>query len=119
MHGLKLTEDQEDRIFAIRHAAAPALRDAAKALRKAHEALREFAMTPQYDENHLKALTEAVGKAESQLLLLRIRGEHELYGVLSPEQRAELKARRDRWESRDAGGPRGGPHGGTPPPPHG
>jgi Spy/CpxP family protein refolding chaperone len=127
LHGLKLTEDQQDKVFAIEHAAAPALRDQAKALRKAHEGLRGLAMSASYDDTKAKALTDAVAKASAQLMLLRLRGEHDLYMVLTPEQKAELEQRRQRWQSHRNGpgeahgdwhGHRGqGPGPGSPPSP--
>jgi Spy/CpxP family protein refolding chaperone len=110
LFGLKLSEDQQDKVFAIEHAAAPALRDQAKAMRKAHEGLRGLAMSASYDDSQVKSLTDAAAKASAQLMLLRIRGEHDIYKVLTPEQKAELEKRRQRWESHREGHGEG--HGG-------
>jgi Spy/CpxP family protein refolding chaperone len=106
LEGLKLTEEQEDKVFAILHAAAPALREQAKAARKAHEGLDELGTSPQYDEARAKALTDAAGKAESQLALLHIRAEHDVYSILTAEQRAELAAgHKSRAHEHDGGPP--------------
>ena len=99
LKGLKLTEEQQDKVFAILHGAAPALREQAKALRKAHEGLRELPTSAQYDDARAKALSDAAGKALGQLSLLRTRTEHDIYGVLTPEQRAQVTERRTKWES--------------------
>lgn len=94
LEGLKLTDEQEDKVFAILHSAAPALREQAKAARKAQEGLRELGTSAQYDDARAKALTDAAGKAESELALLRIRAEHEIYSILTAGQRAQLVDRR-------------------------
>jgi Spy/CpxP family protein refolding chaperone len=101
---LNLTEQQEDKAFAILHAAAPALREQAKAASKAHEELRELGTSAQYDDARAKALTDAAGKADSELALLYIRAEHEIYSILTPEQRAQLTGRRRNWGTHDHDG---------------
>ncbi len=95
--GLTLTEEQQDKVFGILHAAAPAIREQAKALRKAHEALEELTTTAQYQEGRAKALAEVLAKADSQLALLRARSERDVYLILTPEQRVQiLEQRRER-----------------------
>ena len=47
----------------------------------------------QYDDSRAKSLAEASAKAESQLALLRIRAEHEIFGVLTPAQQALISIR--------------------------
>jgi periplasmic protein CpxP/Spy len=105
--GLHLTEDQEDKVFAIVHAAAPALREQEKALRKAREALRDLNESPQYDESRVKGLADSAAKADSQLIVLRARTEHEILALLTPEQLKQLQ------EHRHERGPRA--HDGPPP----
>jgi len=99
LKGLKLTEEQQDKVFTVLHGAAPAFREQTKALRKAHEALRELPTSPQYDDARAKALSDAAAKALGQLALLRTRTEHEIYSLLTPEQRAQVTERRQKWES--------------------
>jgi protein CpxP len=103
--GLKLTDEQQDKVFAIVYAAAPAMRDQAKALRKAHEALRDINESPQYDENKVKELAEGAAKADSQLTVLRVRTEHEIFALLTPEQKKQLEEHRREGESRGHDGP--------------
>lgn len=91
--GLKLTEEQQDKVFEILYAAAPAIRTQSKALHKAREALMELNTSEQYDESRAKALADTAVKADSQLTLLRIHSEHEIYALLTPEQRKELSDR--------------------------
>lgn len=91
--GLDLTEAQQDKIFDIVHAAAPALRNQSKALRKARASLRELAHSAQFDASRAKALAEAVGGAQSQLELLQVRLDHDLFSVLTSEQQGKVLQR--------------------------
>jgi protein CpxP len=92
--GLHLTDEQQDKVFAIVYAAAPAMRDQEKALRKARETLRDINVSPQYDENRVKGLADSAAKADSQLMVLRVRTEHEIYALLTPEQKKQFEERR-------------------------
>lgn len=103
--GLHLTDDQQDKVFAILYAAAPAMRDRSKALRKAHEALRDLNQSPQYDENRVKELADSAAKADSELTVLRVRTEHEILALLTAEQRKQLEERRHEMGPRDHDGP--------------
>jgi protein CpxP len=102
--GLRLTDDQQDKVFAVLYAAAPAMREQAKALRKAHEALRDLNDSPQYDENRVKGLADSAAKADSQLTVLRVHTEHEIYALLTPEQRKQLQEHRHERGPRDKDG---------------
>lgn len=92
--GLKLTDEQQDKVFSILYAAAPAVREQEKALRKAHEALGELGTSADYDEGRAKALVDTATKAGGQLALLRLRTEHDIYVLLTPEQRSQLAEHR-------------------------
>jgi periplasmic protein CpxP/Spy len=103
--GLHLTDDQQDKVFAILYAAAPAMREQTKALRKAHEALRDLNESPQYDENRVKGLADSAAKADSELTVLRARTQHEIFALLTAEQRKQLEEHRHEMGPRDYGGP--------------
>jgi Spy/CpxP family protein refolding chaperone len=90
---LNLTEDQQDKVFAILHAAAPPMRDREKAARKAREALHDLVRSSSFSESSAATLAQAQGAAESQLALLRTRMEHDVYSVLTPEQQSKIAAR--------------------------
>jgi protein CpxP len=87
---LNLTEDQQDKVFAILHASAPALRDQFKAVRKAREALHDLGHAAQFDSANAGSVAQTLGKAEGQLALLRARNEHDIYALLTDEQRTQL-----------------------------
>jgi protein CpxP len=87
---LNLTEEQQDKVFAIMHASAPAMRDQFKAVRKAREALHDLGHAAQFDSGNAGSLAQALGKAESQLALLQARNDHDIFAVLTDEQRTQL-----------------------------
>lgn len=105
LHGLHLTDEQQDKVFAIVYAAAPALREQSKTLHKAHEALHELNQSDQYDESRVKSLAEAAAKAESQMTVLRMRTEHEIFALLTPEQKKQLEEHRQKAHEHDGGHP--------------
>ena len=102
LKALRLSEAQQDRIFAIMHAAAPQAREQAKALRKAHHGLHELATAAKYDDARAKALSDALANAVSETALLHARTHHQVYEVLTPEQR-ELLERHARHHERAEG----------------
>jgi len=102
-----LTDDQQDKVFAIVHAATPALREQMKAGRKAREALHDLVKSAQFSDGAAASLAQAEGKADSQLALLRTRMEHDVYAVLTPDQMAKINARHQEGpEPRGEGPPR-------------
>jgi protein CpxP len=103
--GLKLSDDQQDKIFNIMHAAAPQLRDQSKSVRKARDALRDMTHAAQFSNDGAMTLAQAAGKAEGQLAYLRTRMEHDLYAVLTPEQQAEVAKRHQEMEAHRGEGP--------------
>lgn len=90
LRGLKLTDDQQDKVFAIMHAAAPGLRDQFKAVHKAREALHDLGRAVQFDNGNASSLAQSLGNAESQLALLQARADHDIYAVLTDEQRGQV-----------------------------
>lgn len=99
LRDLNLSEDQADKVFAILHAAAPTLRDQAKAAHKAHEALHGLGRAESFDSAHASQLAEAQGKADAQLELTRLRVDHDIYRVLTPEQRTQIEDREREHEA--------------------
>ena len=103
--GLHLTDEQQDKVFAIVYAAEPAIHEQTKALRKAHGGLHDLNTSDQYDEARVKSLAEAAAKAESQLTVLRMRTEHEIFALLTAEQKKQLEEHRQKAHEHDGGHP--------------
>jgi Spy/CpxP family protein refolding chaperone len=98
LHGIKLTDAQRDKIFAIRYAQIPTMREKMKVIHKAHEELRGMATSPQYDEARAKAAVDAAARAKADMTLMRIRSTHEVYALLTPEQRAQVEQMKERMK---------------------
>jgi periplasmic protein CpxP/Spy len=110
LRGIDLTDAQRDRIFAIRHAAEPQAYEKFKLLRKSHEELRGMATSANYDEARAKAAIDAGARAQADLALLRVRNEHEIFALLTPEQKAQVEKNRANFlQHRMSMGERGGP----------
>jgi Spy/CpxP family protein refolding chaperone len=94
LRSLDLFEAQRDKVFAILHEQAPTMRERIKSLSRAEAELRHLAAGPDYDEGKAKVLADQVGRAMSEVALLRAHTDHLIFDVLTPEQRkrlAELK----------------------------
>jgi protein CpxP len=90
---LQLSEAQQDKLFAIEHAAAPQRRQQEKAIRHAHEALRAARDAP-FDEGKASAASRELGQAVAAEALLEARLHAQVLAVLTPEQREQLRQRR-------------------------
>lgn len=90
LHRLHLTEAQQDKLFAITHAAEPVQRNQEKAERHAHEALMSLEGSAQFDEAKASAAARDLGQAIAARELQRLRMEAQVLAVLTPEQREQL-----------------------------
>ena len=91
LRGLDLSEAQKDKIFAIHYAQMPQMREKFKIVRKSHEDLRALTTSPQYDDAKAKALADAGARAMADIALLKARSEHDIYALLTPEQKAQAE----------------------------
>ena len=90
LHGVELTEAQQDKVFAITYAAEPAMREQGKAARTAHEALRALASGTQFDDKKASALAQTIGQVAAAAALQQARIEAQVLALLTPEQRKQL-----------------------------
>ena len=100
MAGLKLTQEQRDRIRGQREAQAGDLRAVREKLRGARQQLREAMRADVPDEAAVRAAAEALGTLQADLAVLQARARAEFLKVLTPEQQARLKAARARVAQR-------------------
>lgn len=114
LHGLKLDEAQRDKIFEIRHGAAPEARKARKEINEARRALVELTRADKFDDAKAKAAADRQGAAIAKAALLRAKTDSQVLAVLTPEQRKTLADHRERMQDRPARGPQH-PHGGPAP----
>ncbi|MFZ5462896.1 MAG: Spy/CpxP family protein refolding chaperone [Pseudomonadota bacterium] len=104
LRGLGLTEAQRDKIFELMHAQAPAMRDKDKEIHKARAELHKLAFSAEYDEARVKALSEAAAAAMAEMAQMRARIEHQIYQLLTPEQRKTVEERKAAFEERRGNG---------------
>ena len=108
LRGIELTEAQRDKIFALTHAQAPAVREQFKTLDKAQRELHALAFGA-YDETKARALADAVGRAQAELTFARARTDAQILQLLTPAQRKQLDEHpvghpgHDRGEGSDQG----------------
>jgi periplasmic protein CpxP/Spy len=93
LHGLQLSEEQNDKVFALMHAQAPALRAKAKEARKAHEELHRLSLSADFNEATAKSLADAGARAMADMALMRARADQQIYRLLTLEQRRALENR--------------------------
>ncbi|TWI69358.1 Spy/CpxP family protein refolding chaperone [Pseudoduganella lurida] len=104
LHGLDLSEAQEDRIFTILHDQIPYLRQQDKARDKAEHALFELHGAAKYDDAAAVKLAQAAAQADANITLSHLRTEQKVLAVLNAEQRKELAERREGRGPRREGG---------------
>lgn len=95
LRGLKLTEEQRDKIFAIKYAQMPQEREQRKAIEHARRDLRQLVMSGQYDEARARTLSEALGRAVTREAQLRAQAGAKIMQVLTPEQRKQIGEREE------------------------
>lgn len=109
LRGLNLTDEQQDKIFNLMYAQAPAMRAKMKDLREARSNLEALTRAPSYDEAKVRALTDKAATAMAEMARMHARTEYQIYQLLTPEQRQQLSERKDRWDDMRPGGTRPGP----------
>jgi Spy/CpxP family protein refolding chaperone len=90
LHGLALSDDQQDRIFDLLHEQAPAARQLLRSLQKSRSQLHELGLSDKYDESAVRTLADAQSKAEGDLAVLRAHTDHEIRVLLTAEQRKQM-----------------------------
>jgi len=93
LHGVKLTEEQQDKLFGIMHGAMLSLYTKGKESHKAHEELQRLAMSADFDETKAKKLADSAARAQSELELIRARTDQQIFRILTAEQRKMIESR--------------------------
>ena len=90
---LRLSEAQQDSVFAILHEQAPVIRSKTKAIHKAQEKLAQLAESERWDASAAKTQTDLIAKETAELALLQTHTRQKLFAVLTPEQRKQWQAK--------------------------
>ena len=95
LQGIELSETQQDELFKIMHAAAPALRQQEKILHQIRDELRGLAQAAP-DEAKLKSVLDRLARATAVAELQRFRIGQKIFAILTPEQVQRTNARGDK-----------------------
>lgn len=101
LRALNLTQDQQDKIFAIMHEQAPAKYAQHKQQRETMESLRTLAQADSFDEAKAQQLTDQLAQLEKEKAMSRLKTEAKITALLTPEQRQ--KAREFKMERGERG----------------
>jgi len=104
LHRLDLSEAQQDKIFDIMHAQAPAMREQMKSLRNSEKELQALKATPDYSEAKARQLVDQIAKQRADMEMSRLQAERKVMDILTPEQRKQLAETKP--AKRDERGPR-------------
>ena len=94
LRGLDLTQEQRDKIFDITYAQMPAMRKQGEKLEDLRRQEMELTMSASYDAAKLKQLVDAQVKLQAQQQLAMAESRHQMYQLLTDEQRKELDQRK-------------------------
>jgi len=87
---IRLSEQQEDKLFELRHAHEAALRMQLKELRGARAELSTLALADSYDEARARQIAARAAQASSEIDLLHARLQHAAFTLLTPAQRKRI-----------------------------
>jgi Spy/CpxP family protein refolding chaperone len=90
LHGIELSEAQQDKLFALLHERAPSERELGKAAAMARENLRRLASADFFDGKQAQAFAASHGQALGQLSLMQAKFDVKLRALLTPEQRKQI-----------------------------
>lgn len=93
--GLDLTNDQQEQLKKIAESHRDEVRAAGEKVRTAHEAMRGLTDGDTIDEAAIRAKSAEVGAANAEMMILQAKIRKESMQVLTSEQLAKLKERRD------------------------
>lgn len=96
LHGLELSDSQEDKLFQLMYSQEPYIREQQRAHDKAMRALHELGNSDKYDDGAASKLAQAAAQAQANLMLAHIRTHQKVLALLTPEQRKQLDERKAR-----------------------
>jgi Spy/CpxP family protein refolding chaperone len=91
LRGIKLEDEQREKIKAIREKFKDQMKESMKALEQARKAFRIAAMNPDSDESKLKSLSSAVAEKMVAKVQMRRKMIKEMKTILTDEQKTKLQ----------------------------
>jgi Spy/CpxP family protein refolding chaperone len=87
---LNLSEAQQDKVFELMHSQMPKARQAEKQRHQLMGELQKLSNASSYDEAKVKQISEKLAIIEKEGVLNRATTNHQVYQILTPEQRKQL-----------------------------
>jgi len=94
LHGVELSEAQEDAVFELIHAKIPAQRTLERKAAKALDELHRLSTSERFDTRQARTLADTYAQAQAQLSFNQAELDSKLRALLTPEQRQQLDAPR-------------------------
>ena len=95
---LNLTQEQRDKISQIMDGSKQARQEKRKALWESRKALRDQAMAETYDAQRVQELADQQAKLQAELTVMRTETFHNVYSVLTPDQKKSLAEMQKQWK---------------------
>jgi protein CpxP len=93
---LNLTEAQQAQVKDIMEKQKPQREARWKELRESHQALREVSRGENYDAAKVRELASKQAQLKAEMTVQRIETMHQVYALLTPEQKQKWDAKRER-----------------------
>ncbi len=103
LQGIALSQEQEDKVFALTHAEIPKMREQMKLRHQLHQALKQLSEAAQFDEAKAKQTAEKLATVEKENALSRTRLDSQVLALLTPEQREQVNKNKARYEKQHDG----------------
>jgi Spy/CpxP family protein refolding chaperone len=91
LRGINITKAQHDAIFTLLNAQAPRVREKEKDIHNALKSLHTLIISSQYNETEARSHTKSIGDDSAVMFLMRAQSEHQIYDLLTTDQRSQLE----------------------------
>jgi len=93
-----MSTEQRKKIRAIAGEMRKEMRQASNELRQSRDEMKAIVMSDKFDDAKAKALADKQGKLYAKMIYLRMKTRHQVFQVMTPEQRKQLEQRMDRFK---------------------
>lgn len=96
LRGINLTDAQKDKIFELKHAEVPKMREHMKARHQLKKELMQ--LSDQYSEEKAKAIANKLATIERDSVLARAHHHQQVLNLLTPEQRKQVAENKEKFK---------------------
>ncbi|MFA6972976.1 MAG: Spy/CpxP family protein refolding chaperone [Gallionella sp.] len=97
LRDLKLTEEQQDKVFELMHSQMPIMREQHKAVRKTTEELNRLAASDHYNPSELRTLADKLARELADTFVQHAATEVKILALLTADQRKQADEMRSRF----------------------